>query len=141
MLEDLAAPIRNRPVNEVLPAELLDILKITKQSLGRVLTELTAQRLRIDTLIATEVELVDGKCTGRTSGTLNMREGKLARLQSWLRVEGWPETALSEAVFYSDSSNDLPLLRAVGEPIAVDPDPKLREEAVASRWQIMELPR
>jgi hypothetical protein len=27
LLEDLAAPIRNRPVNEVLPAELLDILK------------------------------------------------------------------------------------------------------------------
>ena len=39
-------------------------------------------------------------------------------------------SAIAEATFYSDSANDLPLLRAVGRAVAVDPDPRLREEAV-----------
>jgi HAD superfamily hydrolase (TIGR01490 family) len=108
---------------------------------NRVLTELTAQHLRIDELIATEVELVDGVCTGRTRGTLNMREGKVARLRAWLDERGLAPALLGDAVFYSDSSNELPLLRAVGEPIAVDPDPGLRAQARLQGWQVLELAR
>jgi HAD superfamily hydrolase (TIGR01490 family) len=108
---------------------------------NRLLTELTAQYLRIDDLIATDVEVVDGVCTGRTAGTLNMREGKVARLHEWLQTQGLPRNLLEEAVFYSDSSNDIPLLLEVGEPIVVDPDAGLRARAVASDWQIMELAR
>ena len=51
---------------------------------NRVLTELTARHLRIANLLATEVELVDGRCTGRPAGVLNMREGKVERLRAWL---------------------------------------------------------
>jgi HAD superfamily hydrolase (TIGR01490 family) len=108
---------------------------------NRVLTELTAQHLQIDDLIATEVQLLDGRCTGKTTGTLNMREGKVERLRMWLRDKGYPPETLKDATFYSDSSNDLPLLRAVGEPVAVDPDPHLREQALAFGWAIRELAR
>jgi HAD superfamily hydrolase (TIGR01490 family) len=108
---------------------------------NRVLTELTAQYLRIDDLIATEVEVVDGRCTGRTSGTLNMREGKVERLHDWLREQGLPRALLDDAIFYSDSSNDIPLLQAVGEPVVVDPDAGLRALAIASEWRVMELDR
>jgi len=108
---------------------------------NRVLTELTARHLRIDTLLATEVEVVDGRCTGRTRGVLNMREGKVARLHSWLHEQGVAADALREAVFYSDSINDLPLLQAVGEPIVVDPDARLRAHAAAVGWPMVELPR
>ena len=110
---------------------------------NRVLTELTAQHLRIDELLATEVEVSDAdqRCTGRTRGVLNMREGKVARLHTWLQREGLPPSALAQAVFYSDSINDLPLLTAVGEPVVVDPDPRLRAQALARRWPIIELPR
>jgi HAD superfamily hydrolase (TIGR01490 family) len=108
---------------------------------NRVLTELTARYLRIDDLIATEVELVDGVCTGRTSGTLNMREGKVARLYDWLQQQGLPRALLADAVFYGDSSNDIPLLAEVGEPIVVDPDAGLRARAIASKWEIMTLVR
>jgi len=109
---------------------------------NRVLTELTAARLGMSDLLATEVELVDGRCTGRTRDVLNMREGKLARLRSWLAEQGVdPEPALASATFYSDSSNDLPLLQAVGHPVAVDPDAGLRRHAQSHGWRVLELAR
>ncbi len=108
---------------------------------NRVITELTARHLGIAELIATEVELADGICTGRTAGTLNMREGKVTRLQAWLRERGWPAALLDSAVFYSDSCNDLPLLGLVGEPVAVDPDERLRAKALVAGWRCLELRR
>jgi HAD superfamily hydrolase (TIGR01490 family) len=108
---------------------------------NRVITELTAKHLRIPNLIATEVEIVDDRCTGKTLGTLNMRDGKVERLRMWLHEQGLPAVLLDEAVFYSDSSNDLPLLQAVGRPIVVDPDAPLRKSANAYGWPIMELAR
>ena len=108
---------------------------------NRVLTELTAQHLRIGDLIATEVEVLDGRCTGKTRGVLNMREGKVERLREWLQAQGLPATQLADAVFYSDSSNDLPLLCAVAEPVAVDPDPRLMAHARGAGWRIVELAR
>jgi HAD superfamily hydrolase (TIGR01490 family) len=108
---------------------------------NRVLTELTAQHLQIADLIATEVELVDGRCSGRIRGVPNMREGKVSRLQAWLAEQGLPGSRLGEAICYSDSSNDLPLLQAVAEPVTVDPDPSLRRHAAVAGWRVIELRR
>jgi len=108
---------------------------------NRVITELTAQHLGIADLIATEVELANGHYTGKTRGVLNMREGKVARLHSWLDAQGMPRTLLDGATLYSDSSNDLPLLGAVGRPIVVDPDARLRAHALARGWPVVELAR
>ena len=108
---------------------------------NRVITELTAQHLGIDALIATEVEVREGVCTGQTTGTLNMREGKVERMHDWLRSRGLASALLAQATFYSDSTNDLPLLRAVAEPVAVDPDARLRVQALAAGWRVLELPR
>ena len=92
-------------------------------------------------LIATELEQAGGRFTGANTGVLNMKEGKVARLSAWLEAAGWPVQATAEATFYSDSANDLPLLRAVGRAVAVDPDPVLRREAEAQGWPILALPR
>jgi len=108
---------------------------------NRVITELTAQHLGIADLIATEVELVDGHYTGRTRGVLNMREGKVTRLHSWLDAQAMPREQLAGATLYSDSSNDLPLLGAVGHPVVVDPDAGLRAHALAHGWPVVELTR
>ena len=108
---------------------------------NRVLTELTAKHLGISDLIATEVEVVDGVCTGRTSGTLNMREGKVERLAAWLAAHGLDSALLATATFYSDSINDLPLLRAVGTPVVVDPDAQLKAHALAAGWRSVALQR
>ena len=108
---------------------------------NRLLTEATARHLCIDTLIATEVEVVAGVCTGRTARTLNMREGKVTRLVEWLAAQGQGGAALRDATFYSDSINDLPLLAAVGTPVAVDPDAGLHAHALAQGWRVLALVR
>jgi HAD superfamily hydrolase (TIGR01490 family) len=117
-----------------------DTLVLTTAT-NRVITELTAGHFGIANLIATDVELVDGVCTGRTAGTLNMREGKVERLRQWLRWRGLSPALLEQATFYSDSINDLPLLSAVAEPVVVDPDSRLRGHALAMGWRVLELPR
>lgn len=108
---------------------------------NRFLTEPMALDLGIDALIATEVEVVDGVFTGRTTGTPNMRAGKVERLRDWLAAQHLAEAVLDEATFYSDSANDLPLLLAVGHPVAVDPDAVLEAHAQRAGWPVLRLAR
>jgi HAD superfamily hydrolase (TIGR01490 family) len=83
---------------------------------NRFLTEPIATALQIaePDLIATELEEAEGVFTGANAGVLNMREGKVERLTAWLAARNLPASAIAESTFYSDSANDLPLLRAVG---------------------------
>jgi HAD superfamily hydrolase (TIGR01490 family) len=108
---------------------------------NRFLTEPIAMDLRIaePDLIATEIEENAGVFTGANAGVLNMREGKVERLTAWLAARSLPMSAIAEATFYSDSANDLPLLRVVGRAVAVDPDLRLREEAGRRGWPILAL--
>jgi HAD superfamily hydrolase (TIGR01490 family) len=104
---------------------------------NRVITELTAQHLDIEHLIATECEVgADGCFTGRVAGTPNMREGKVARLQTWLAERGTRLDAL-ESIAYSDSMNDAPLLSAARLAVTVDPDPRLAALASDRGWKVL----
>lgn len=108
---------------------------------NRCITALTAAHLGIADLIATECEIApDGRFSGRTAGTLNMREGKVERLRAWLAARGDGDAALPR-IAYSDSINDLPLLLSVDEPVVVDPDPRLAAEAAARGWRRLNLHR
>ena len=98
-----------------------------------------ARHLGIGHLIATEPEQLDGEFTGRVEGTPSFREGKVARLEQWLAGRGASWDAVGECWFYSDSLNDLPLLSRVQRPVAVDPDPTLKQHAEAAGWQIISL--
>lgn len=110
---------------------------------NRFLTAPIADLLAIDAnnLIATELELLEGRFSGRNGGILNMRDGKVDRIKEWLAAQAITTAALADAVFYSDSANDLPLLRAVGRAVAVDPDRRLRAEAERAGWTILHLAR
>ena len=78
---------------------------------NRFLTAPIAALLGIADLVATDLEIATtGEFTGRTTGIVNMREGKVARLAHWLAGEGLAASSLAAATFYSDSINDLPLL-------------------------------
>jgi len=116
-----------------------DLVVLTTAT-NRFITELTADYLEIEHLIATEVELEDTHFTGRTAGTLNMRQGKVLRLHTWLADIGYTLSDFDSHA-YSDSINDLPLLQAVQRAVAVDPDARLRAEADARGWQILQLQR
>ena len=113
-------------------------LVVMTTATNRFITELTAQYFGIEHLLATEPEVVDGVFTGHSSGTLNMREGKVERLHRWLdaRAESLDRF---HSTAYSDSINDLALLEAVDEPIVVDPDPRLALIAREQGWQVLRL--
>ncbi len=98
-----------------------------------------ARAFGVDHLLATELEVKDGRFTGKPSGTPSFREGKVARLAEWLGSRGQTLASFSASWFYSDSQNDLPLLERVTHPVAVDPDEILRREASARGWQIISL--
>jgi HAD superfamily hydrolase (TIGR01490 family) len=117
-----------------------DDLVVMTTATNRFITELTAEYLEIEHLIATEVEMQQGQFTGRTAGALNMREGKVLRLHTWLADIGYTLSDFESHAF-SDSINDLPLLQAVQRAVAVDPDARLRAEADARGWQVMQLAR
>lgn len=100
------------------------------------ITRPIAAEFGIDHLLATEPEERDGRFTGKVAGVPCFREGKVERLRAWLAKHN--ET-LDGSWFYSDSHNDLPLLRLVARPVAVNPDPRLKEEAQAQGWPILSL--
>lgn len=95
-----------------------------------------AHYLGVEHLIATTAEKKQGRFTGKITGTPCFQEGKISRLHAWLDTQDY---SLQGARFYSDSMNDLPLLQAVDYPVAVDPDPKLREYAEQAGWLIISL--
>jgi HAD superfamily hydrolase (TIGR01490 family) len=113
-------------------------LVVMTTATNRYITELTAQYFGIPHLLATEPELADGVFTGRTTGTLNMRGGKVERLHAWLAARG-ESLADFNSTAYSDSVNDVPLLEAVDTPVAVDPDPRLAALAQERGWRVISL--
>jgi HAD superfamily hydrolase (TIGR01490 family) len=92
--------------------------------------------LGIDTVLATEPEIIEGEFTGKVDGIPCFQEGKIQRLQAWLDSESLRPSSLT---FYSDSINDLPLLAFVDKPFAVDPDEPLKAHAKSQGWPILSL--
>jgi HAD superfamily hydrolase (TIGR01490 family) len=144
-------PLRQRFLGEVvvprIPGDAMrlvrehleaDDLVVMTTATNRFITELTARHFGIAHLLATEPEVAAGRFSGRTTGALNMREGKVQRLAEWLASRG---TALEafESRAYSDSVNDLPLLRAVDHAVAVDPDPRMEAAARQAGWPVLRL--
>lgn len=103
---------------------------------NRFVTAPIAELLGVDELIATDPEYIDGRYTGRIIGTPSYREGKVTRLEEWLSLQ---DEKFGEITFYSDSHNDLPLMRRVDRAIAVDPDDTLRAEARRKGWPVITL--
>ena len=106
---------------------------------NRFVTAPIARHLGVPHLIATDPEENGGEFTGRVAGTPSFREGKITRLTQWLADQGKTWANVAESWFYSDSLNDLPLLARVLHPVAVDPDPTLRQHAEAHGWPVISL--
>ncbi len=109
-------------------------LMVLTTATNRFLTAPIALELGFDHLIATEPEMKDGRYTGRTAGTPNMRDGKVQRLMAWLAERDLRLSDFRESWFYSDSQNDLPLLSHVTHPVAVNADPVLAAHARLKGW-------
>jgi HAD superfamily hydrolase (TIGR01490 family) len=98
------------------------------------MAELLAHVLFFDGGIGTRSEIRDGVYTGRPDGPFTYRDGKAEAIRERAEAEG---IDLSESYAYSDSESDLPMLRVVGHPVVVNPDPELERIARAEGWRIM----
>ena len=98
------------------------------------LVSAVAARLKIEEVLAIDLEVQHGHYSGRTQGVMTYREGKVTRLRDWLQEHG---EVLDGAYFYSDSRNDLPLLQVVDKPYVVNPDPTLLAHAQQAGWPIL----
>ena len=98
------------------------------------MAEMMAHVLGFDGAIGARSEIVDGVYTGRAGGPFTYREGKAAAVRELAAAENYD---LGCSYAYSDSESDLPMLRAVGHPVAVNPDPELLRVARSERWDVM----
>ena len=98
-----------------------------------------ALALGVPEIMATELARgPNGWFTGDILGEPNMREGKVHRMAQWLaaRQLSWADV---HSTFYSDSTNDIPLLEQVNMPVATNPDARLRALAQERGWRTLDL--
>jgi len=112
----------------------------------RFIAEPCARVFGLAHVVATEAATADGTPDGALTGEIDglpcFREHKVTRVQQWLARQapgGCGELGVFErSWFYSDSTSDLPLLTAVSDPVAVRPDPRLRQHALEAGWRIVD---
>lgn len=93
-----------------------------------------ANNLNIDDIICSELEVYNGKMTGRPVGHLCFGEEKAVRLKEYCEKHN---SSRSEAWYYGDSISDLPALNAVGNAVCINPDKKLKKTALKRDWKIL----
>ncbi len=98
------------------------------------LADVLAHVLVLDGGIGMRSEVRDGVYTGRLAGPFTYREGKAEAIRELAAREG---IDLAESFAYSDSESDLPMMRAVGHPVAVNPDAELQRVAHQEGWRVM----
>lgn len=139
-MTEVIAPMMTPPGRALVAQRLAagDLVAIIT-STNRFITAPIAQAYGVEHLIATDPEVTAGRYSGRLAGIPAFREGKLTLLHEWLAKRGQRLDSFAESWFYSDSTNDLPLLEAVTHPVAVDPDPALQAIAVQRGWPVISL--
>jgi HAD superfamily hydrolase (TIGR01490 family) len=98
------------------------------------LAEVLAHVLVLDGGVGMRSEVRDGVYTGKAAGPFTYREGKAEAIRELAAREG---IDLAESFAYSDSESDLPMMRVVGHPVAVNPDRVLERVAREEGWRIM----
>jgi HAD superfamily hydrolase (TIGR01490 family) len=103
------------------------------------LADILAHVMAFDGAIGSGIsEVVDGVYSGRPTGLFVYRTGKAQAIAKLAREQG---IDLGASYAYSDSESDLPMLRAVGHPVAVNPDGKLAAIARAEGWAVLRFDR
>ena len=133
----MTAPARALVQRHLAAGDLCAVVTATNSFVtGAIAREFGIPHL-IGTVAAVDVE--NGAFSGAPTGMPSFREGKIARVDSWLESLGLWWGSFGESFFYSDSHNDLPLMGKVTTPVAVDPDDKLRAHAEQMGWKIITL--
>jgi len=136
-IEEVISPILLQPARNLVNQhrEQGDTLLVITAT-NRFVTEPIVKLYGIDNLLATTPEFINGQYTGKFIGAPCFQNGKVTLLQEWLKES---EESMENSWFYSDSHNDLALLKLVENPVAVDPDNILRDYAEQAQWPIISL--
>jgi len=103
------------------------------------LADILARVMALDGGIGSQVsEVVDGVYTGRPAGVFVYRAGKAEAIEQLAARDG---IDLEASFAYSDSESDLPMLEAVGHPVAVNPDAALLRIARERGWDVLRFDR
>ncbi|HET9977272.1 MAG TPA: HAD family hydrolase [Burkholderiaceae bacterium] len=140
-LREVIDPVLRPPAHELVRRhrEAGDTLAIVT-STNEFITRPIAERFGVETLIATELARdAAGRVTGAIRGVPAFRAGKVVRLEQWLAARGQTRTDFERITFYSDSTNDLPLLEWATHPVATNPSAALAQIAAERRWPILRL--
>jgi HAD superfamily hydrolase (TIGR01490 family) len=105
-------------------------------SATRYLAEPLAADLGISHVLVTQLVVRDGVFTGEAVRPVCYGAGKAFWAERFAQAEG---IDLGRSYFYTDSITDVPVLERVGEPRVVNPDPRLRREAVRRGWPVLQL--
>ena len=122
---------------QLLPAAraLLDL----HRAAGDLVAIVTATNEFITRPIADALGVEPGRAAFGVHDVPSFREGKIERVHDWLAGLGQRLSDVEHSVFYSDSTNDLPLLEIVSEPVATNPSPALEAIALQRGWRILRL--
>lgn len=140
--------ISSRVMDRVLPRIYPEVLERARahQRAGEIVYLITAssqefadvlaEALELDGAIGTRSEIVDGRYTGNPGGPFMYGPGKVGAMEELATAR---DLDLARCTAYSDSISDLPMLRAVGRPVAVNPDRALGRIAVQEGWEVLSL--
>ncbi len=132
-------------ISKSLRSDVVDILHQHKQSEHIVMIVsatfsgflgVIGQKLGVLNVIGTELEVIEGKYTGRAVKPLCFGENKTELIKEFINRNGL-EIDLSSSFAYADSIFDAPLLKLVGNPVATYPDKDLRQLAERNGWRIL----
>lgn len=140
-VEDLVRECIEEVVDPYIYQEALDLISLHK-ALGRRVFIVSsspeevvrplAERVGVREVIATRAEIEDGKYTGGLEFYAYADQKAVAINE----IAEEHDIDLKGSYAYSDSITDLPMLEAVGNPVAVNPDRELRKIAEEREWQI-----
>jgi HAD superfamily hydrolase (TIGR01490 family) len=141
-LKDLCSEVLSEDLLPSVHQEVLDELKMHKARnatiiiLSSSLEQIcrgVADHLKIDEIICSRLEVINGLLTGVPVGNLCYGEEKFTRLNEYCEKNN---NKTEDSWYYGDSISDLPALEAVGHPVCVNPDRQLRKKAAAKGWKI-----
>jgi HAD superfamily hydrolase (TIGR01490 family) len=128
------------PAAQQLLAQHQDDLVLIITSTNRFVTEPIAKALGVEHLIAAQPEFTpDGRLTGKLVGSPTYGAGKVEHLDAWLAQKNTTLAHFERSYFYSDSHNDLPLLKLVSNPVATNPNAQLLAHAQLHSWPIIKI--
>ncbi|HEY3446365.1 MAG TPA: HAD family hydrolase [Myxococcales bacterium] len=103
-------------------------------SSSNYLSDAVAAQLSLDGSLCNRFEVdSSGRYTGRPAGPLCFGPGKVDVAMAFAKERG---VGLADCTFYSDSASDLPMFEAVGRPVAINPDQRLRRTAIQRGWPV-----